>query len=337
MIAVVIDFSERVEKFIENDLSAYKVINEYYLNFIPWINAILWPLFALMAVVFFTSRLAKNSEIIASLSAGVSYMRLMRPYLITAFVLAAIHFVGNHIFVPMGNKEFINFDNTYIHPNNEKTKTQNIHIFLDPESKIYIRSYRKHDTSARGIFLERFDGNQLRYFLKAESIKWIGRPDKWKIKDYEIRTFHDTKESLVIGKGLELDTSINLVPEDFVRYSNQREMMTTSELREFIAYENAKGLDTAKKMLVELNRRTADPFTIIILTIIGMAVASRKVRGGMGIHLALGITIGALYIILSRFSITFANKLDLPAGFSVWIPNIIFSVVALFLVLRAQK
>jgi lipopolysaccharide export system permease protein len=133
------------------------------------------------------------------------------------------------------------------------------------------------------------------------------------------------------------DTLLALNPEDFVRYKNQREMMTSKELREFVARERAKGLGQARNMVTELHRRNADPFTIIVLTLMGAAVAARKVRGGVGVHLALGVSIGALYIILSRFSITFANQLNLPIAISVWLPNIIFSIVALILIARAQK
>ena len=337
LLSVVIDFSEKVESFMESEASVSQIITEYYINFIPWINGILWPLFALLAVVFFTSRLAKNSEIVAALSAGMSFTRLLRPFMITACTLALIHFVGNHYFIPEGNKAFRSFDNTYIHLGNLETKSENVHIFLNPESKIFIRNYRRTDTSMRGVFLELFDQGELVTLIKAERMKWLGPPGIWTLYDYQIRGFLGDNESIVIGKGQSFDTTLNLLPKDFVRYNNEREMMTSSELRSYIAYENEKGLGKARIMVTELHRRNADPFTIIVLTLIGVAVASRNSRGGVGVHLAIGVTIGALYIILSRFSITFANQLSLPIGLSVWLPNIIFSIIALVLILRAQK
>jgi len=337
MLSVVIDFSEKGTGLMESEATVSEIITEYYVNFIPWINGILWPLFVLLAVVFFTSRLAKNSEIVAALSAGMSFMRLLRPFMITACALAIILFVGNHYFIPEGNKAFRNFENTYINPGNLKTKSENVHIFLDPDSKIFIRNYRRSDTSMRGVFLELFDDGQLVTLIKAERMKWQGPSGRWTLYDYQIRTFFDDKESIVIGKGQSFDTTLNLLPKDFVRYKNQNEMMTSAELREFIAYENEKGLGKARIMVTELHRRNADPFTIIILTLIGVAVAARNARGGVGVHLAIGVSIGALYIILSRFSITFANQLPLPIGISVWLPNIIFSLVAIVLVARAQK
>ncbi len=338
LLSVVIDFSEKVERFMESEASVTQIITEYYINFIPWINGILWPLFALLAVVFFTSRLAKNSEIVAALSAGMSYTRLLRPFMITACTLALVHFLGNHYFIPEGNKAFRSFDNTYINLGNLETKSENVHIFLNPESKIFIRRFRSTDTSMpRGVFLELFEDGELVTLIKAERMKWLGPPSNWTLFDYQIREFLGDNESIVIGKGLSFDTTLNLLPNDFVRYNNEREMMTSSELREYIAYENAKGLGKARTMVTELHRRNADPFTIIVLTLIGVAVASRNSRGGVGLHLSIGVTIGALYIILSRFSISFANQLSLPIGLSVWLPNIIFSIIALVLIVKAQK
>lgn len=336
MLSVVINFSENVEDFVEAGVSTWDVISEYYLGFIPWINGILWPLFVLMAVIFFTSRLAKNSELIAQLSSGVSYWRMLFPYLFTGCLIAGLHFIGSHTIIPQGNKKYITFENA-IKPRNEKTLAEDIHIFLDADSKIYLRNYRKQDTSARGVFIEHFQDGNLVYLLKAEKIKWLGKPSRWRIEDYSVHEFQGEQESLSIHTNESLDTTLNLFPEDFTRYANQKEMMTSREIREYIAYEKAKGIGTARKMHVELHRRNADPFTIIILTLIGFAVASRKVRGGVGLHLAVGICIGAGYIIMSRFSITFAEKLDLPTALAIWLPNILFSCVAAYLLYKAQK
>jgi lipopolysaccharide export system permease protein len=233
LIALAIDFSERIDNFVKSALSPAQVISEYYLNFIPWINGILWPLFALIAVVFFTARLAKNSEIIAMLSAGMSFRRFMRPYLLSAGVLALIHFFGSHIFIPDGNKTFINFDNTYIHPGNARTKTDNIHIFLTPDSRIFIRNYRSRDTSMREVFLEQFDKTVLKTLIKAEKMEFVEEPNKWRLTDYEVRSFDgNNNESILVSKDKHLDTTLNLEPRDFVRYINEVEMMTTPEIRE---------------------------------------------------------------------------------------------------------
>jgi lipopolysaccharide export system permease protein len=337
LISVVVDISQRVEKFIESGVTTQMIITDYYLPFIPWINGILWPLFALMAVVFFTSRLAKNSEIIAILSTGVSFNRFLRPYLLVGGFLALLLYIGNHDIVPRGTRILRNFMNTYIDQGGTKTKAENVHIFLDPNSKVSIRNYRRSDTSMRGVYLEHFRDGELVTLVRAERMRWSDAPSVWSVSDYQIRTFDGEDETITNGQGQSFDTLINLVPNDFVRYKNQRETMTSRELRDFIDYENRKGFGKARKMVTELHRRNAEPVTLIILTIMGAAIAARKVRGGVGVHLALGVTVGALYIVLSRFSITFANQLNLPIGISVWLPNIVFSFVAAWLVFRAQK
>lgn len=337
LISVVVDISERIQRLIDSQAPVKLVIVEYYMNFIPWINGILWPLFALLAVVFFTSRLAKNSEIIAILASGVSFYRLLRPYVITATLIMVVHAIGVHYFIPEGNKELVAFKNKYVDKKGQEYKTENIHIFLDPDSKIFIRNYRRSDTSMRGIYIEHFEEGALQTFIKANRMKLIDSLNVWRLSDYEIRTFGDTEESIVIGKGSTIDTMLNLQPRDFVRYKHDRDMMTTRELRDFIKYERTKGLGTAKNLTTELHRRTADSYTLLMLTIIGVAVAARKVRGGVGVHLAVGVSIGALYIVMSRFSITFANQLNIPIALAVWLPNILFSLIGAYLVFKAQK
>ncbi len=337
MIAITIDYFERVDKFINAELSAKEIIMEYYLHFVPWINGLLWPLFALLAVIFFTSRMAKNSEIISILSAKVSYARFIRPYMIAGGILALLLWVGNNYVIPKSNRLKNEFESEYIYKSAKTTLNHNIHFWLSPTEKVYIRSYTTSDSSGRTFRLERFVDNKLVYALKANKIKFIGLPNKWKLEGYEIRTFNDMSENLILKPTEHKDTTFSFVPKDFTRYTKQMEMMNTSDLREFLKYEQEKGLNSGKKYSIELYRRTADPFTIFILTLIGVSVASRKVRGGMGFHLAAGVVIGAVFVIISKFSMTFSTNLALPPGIGVWIPNMFFSVVAFFLVKNAQK
>lgn len=338
MIAMVIDYSEKVEEFIDEPLlTNHEIIFDYYLNFILWINGLLWPMFSLIAVIFFTSRLANNSEIISILNAGVSFNRMMRPYLIAGGTIALLHFAGNHFFIPRGNKIKLDFEHTYVWKESDKGKTRDIHMFIGPGEKAFVRYYRKKDTTLVDFRLEGFEGNQMKWMLKARSVEWKGEPDHWLIRGYEIRKFDGMKETLINGEGKTIDTTLNLHPSDFVRYTNQKEMLTTPELLQFIAKEKERGLTNTRMYQIEVYRRSADPLAIIILTIIGMAVAARKVRGGMGLHLAMGIVLSAVFIFLSRLSITFATSEGMPALLGVWLPNIIFAVVAAVLVRKAQK
>ncbi len=337
MISVIIDFSEKVEKFIEEPITKYEILVDYYPNFIIFIAGLLWPLFTLIAVVFFTSRMAYNSEIISIFNAGVSFRRFMRPYLVSAFFIAGLHLIGNHYFIPQGNKKRLDLEHTYISRDNDKGKTRDVHMFVGPDTKVYVNSYRKRDSTARNFRMERYDSNELVYLLKAATAEWLGPPDRWRLRSYEIRTFDGLKESLVVGRGQQMDTTVNLRPGDFVDYTEQQSMMTSSQLSEFIRERKDRGMGNTEKYEIELYRRTAEPFTIFILTIIGVAIAARKVRGGIGLHLAIGVAIGAVFIFLSRFAIVFATGQLLPPLIGIWLPNIIFSFIAIYLVLNAQK
>ena len=337
MISVVIDFSDKVEDFIEEPVSMKQILVDYYLNWILWINGLLFPLGVLIAVVFFTSRLAFNSEIISIFNAGISFRRLMVPYLIAGGFLTALHLVGNHYVIPRANETHYNFQHTYVYKHSDKGKNNDIHLFVKPNEKVYVDQYYKRDTSIKNLRIERIEDNQLTYLFEATTAKWEKEPNIWKFKNYKIRTFDGNNESILIAEGEELDTTLNLTATDFIYYKEDKEMMTTPDLLEFMEIQRKKGKGNIRKYETELYRRTAEPFTILILTIIGLAVAARKVRGGMGLHLAIGVGIGALYIFLSKFSITFATNESVPPAIGVWIPNLIFFLVAIYWVSKAQK
>lgn len=337
MIASVIDFSEKVEKFIETDITRYQIMFEYYPNFVIYISGLLWPLFTLISVIFFTSRMAFNSEIISVFNAGISFQRLLKPYLVVATVLAIMQFAGNHYFIPQGNKTRLSIERQFIWQNNDKGKTTNVHMFLEPNTKIYVNSYNKRDSSARNFMMEHYEDGKLVYLLKANPAEWLGPPNNWRLKNYTIRTFNEMDESLTLGSGKQIDTTFNLTPDDFVDFLNQQSEMTTPELTAYIDDRVTRGTGGTEKYEIELYRRTAEPFTILILTLIGVAIAARKVRGGIGLHLAIGVAVGAMYILLSRFAIVFATGQVLPPMLGIWFPNIVFGIIAGFLVANAQK
>ncbi len=337
LIACVIDFSEKADVFTKGEISKRDIFIGHYLNFIPHISTLLFPLYALIAVIFFTSRMASNSEIISIFNAGISFSRLMRPYMIAGVIIAITHLVLNHFIVPRGNKERLRIEHTFITKTSDKGKTENIHMFLNNNTKVFIGYFRKNDTTARDFRLEQYDDSfALKSILKAENIEWKGYPNKWRLSQVQRRTFNGLSESLELNI-TSIDTTLDIQPEDFVRFHNQNEMLTTAELYKEIYKLDSRGMGNTKPYEIEIQRRTSEPFTIIILTLIGMALAARKVRGGIGLHLAMGIGIGAIFIFLSKFSVTFAMQPDIPAIVGVWIPNIVFSGVAAYLVLNAQK
>jgi lipopolysaccharide export system permease protein len=338
LIILVIDISQKVERFVLEDLTLKEIAMDYYIYFIPHINIMLWPLFALISVIFFTSRMAYNSEIISILNAGVSYNRLVRPYMITAVVLMVAHLFFNHHIIPEGSKSRIAFENTYISKNKkEHERSNNIHLFTDENTKVYVRYFRDQDSTISDIRLERFDSLKLVEMIKAKRAEWLFEEGKWRFQDYEIHTFDGLKETFEKAPGLSFDTTLNMRPDDFIRFSNQKEMMTTAEIKKYIESELSRGIANTRAFEVEIHRRTADAYTLIILTLMGMAVASRKVRGGIGLHLASGISIGAAYIVFSKFAITFAQGNVIPPLVGVWIPNMAFTAITIYLLMKAQK
>lgn len=337
MVSVVIDLSERIAKFLSMDCTWQEVIFDYYLNFIPYINGQLWPLFALIAVIFFTSRIANDSEIIAILSSGVSYYRILVPYLIASGIIASLFWYGKNYVIPRSTKIKNEFESKYITRSQKTVLSSNVHFFVNPDEKVYIRYYKQKDSTAHSFRLERIIDGKLTYVLKTNKLKLIEPPDRWGAKSYEERFFDGDRERFVIHKEAELDTTFGFTPDDFVRHSKQMEMMTTSDLREFISIERSRGLGTAKKFETELHRRNADPFTIIILTLIGFAVSSRKIRGGVGLNLAIGIVLGAIFVVVAQFSETFSTNLSLSPALGAWMPNIIFFVIAILLLRKNSK
>lgn len=337
IIAITINFSEHINKFVENPVTTREVLFEYYLNFIPYINGLLWPIFSLIAVIFFTSRMANNTEVVAMLNAGMSYYRFLRPYLIASCFLSFVYLLGNHFFFPKGNKTMMTFENKYIFPGNYKVKSSNIHLFIGPESKVYISNYLTNDSSGTGLRLEQYDDLKLTFLLHAKHFEYLLADQKWRLRDYSIRKWVDGKEIFISGKGMSMDTAIALYPSDFVYYTNDKEMMTSAELLRFIEYEQIRGIGFSRIMKSEYHRRWAEPFTIVILSVIGASISSRKLRGGMGLNLAIGVLTGALFVFLSKFALTFSTNLGMNPMLAMWLPNLIFGMVAIHLVRKAQK
>ena len=338
IIAVVIDFSDRLDAFIKNEVAAKLVVTNYYIHFIAFINGMLWPLFALISVIFFTSRLAKNSEIISIFNAGIPFRRLMVPYLAAAGMIFCLHIIANNYLIPMGSKIRIPFENKNVYNNTDRSRTNNIHVMLDPLTKLYIRNYRPRDSSAFDMRIEKYNTEaELVSFIEAKTARWKEETKSWTLRNYVIRSFNDLQEDLQLSQNADLDTSINIAPADLIRVKNQQQVLTSPELRSYLSKQRARGIGGTRIFESELYRRTSEPVSIFILTVIGMAVASRKVRGGLGIHLAIGISLGALYILLSKFTMTFTNAESLGPILGVWLPNIIFSAVAVYLVRIAQK
>ena len=337
LISLVISFSEKVDNYIEKKLSAATVFYEFYLNFIPWINGLLWPLFGLIAVIFFTSKMASNSEIITSYSGGVSFYRFFMPYLACGLLLSMIHLVGNHTIIPLSNKKRVRFENKNFNSNNNiEGETRNIHLFLNKNTKIYIQQFIQSDSIGMGFAMETIVEGELKRELIAEKIELGKKQGTWRIINFIDRTIDKDGFKQTIQKGFVKDTILNFQIEDFLRERSLKDMMTSKDLKAFIASTKSKGSTGYKEMEIELYRRTSDAFAVLIMTVIGFTIASRKVRGGIGLHLAMGAFIGAIFIIMSKFSTTFAKDSNFPL-LGVWIPNILFILISFWLIKKAQK
>lgn len=338
-VAVVWNLSEYIDKFIRHDLSIVTLIKDYYIYFIPWINGELWPLFAFLSVIFFTSRLARDSEIIAMLATGMNYTRILRPMLIAGGFIALLHWIGENYVIPRSTFHKTEFDSQYIKKSLRRVLSNDVQFFISPQQKIYCNYFKERDSTISSFRLETFDSTgQILSMLKANKLNYNIETDQWQTNQYEIRRFSGEEEELYISlPGESLDTALNLLPDDFIRHSKQMEIMATPQLREFISKEKQKGLQNTKTYSIEIYKRTAAPFTIIILTLIGACIGTRKVRGGLGIHLVMGVSLGALYTVVSKFSETFANNLDFAPLLGVWLPNIIFGALSYYLLTKAQQ
>jgi lipopolysaccharide export system permease protein len=337
-ISCAIDFSDKVEDFIEEPVTKLQILQEHYWNFILFINGMLWPIFAMIAVIFFTSRMASDCEMISILGAGVPYRRLLRPYLIASSIITALLLWGNHMLIPLGNKVRLDFEHKYIYKFSDKGKKENVHMFIGANIKAYIHSWSQSDSSMNQLRLERLEEGKVVWLMESNRATWKGRPDKWQLNGYELRTFDGNNEKLIVkASGTILDTTINLHPEDFTFFASEKDTYSTPQLLSIIGEKKQRGLGNTRAYEIELHRRTADAFTIIILTIMGFTIAGRKVRGGIGLHLAIGIGLGAVFIFLSRFSATFATSYQFPIMLGVWIPNLVFGAICAQLLRTAQK
>lgn len=326
-----------VQRFIDNEVPWSSVLLDYYIWYIPFINSQLVPLYALISVIFFTSRLADNSEILSMLNAGMSLGRIARPYMIGAMLVAGMSLFLNHVFVPYGNSQRLAFERNDLGREKDLGRHSEVHMFITPTSKVYVRHYAKKDSTARDVRLETFEGPQLTSILTAARMEWNGKDSTWKLFNRTYRSFDGLEERFAQERRKSLDTTLALVPSDFVAYKYEKDQLSTFGLMQHIKKERSRGIGNTNKFEIELSKRTAEPLSVFILTLIGLAIAGRKSRGGMGINLVSGIVLGLAFVFLSRFSHTLANSSAIPTWFGVWIPNMLFSVIALWLLSRAQK
>jgi lipopolysaccharide export system permease protein len=333
-IAVVFDISEKVDDFLRTKTPISKIIFDYYLNFIPFYVGLLSPLLIFIAAILFTARMANNTEIVAILSGGVSFQRLLYPYFVTALFLSILSFFFNSFTIPNSNKVRVEFENIYIN-NRYVYKERNIHMQLDDSTYAYLESYNNQEDIGFRFSLEKFRGKDLHYKLMSDQIRWDTTHKSWKIIGYSVRYINGLHES--IQRGDQKDTVLAMSPVDFERKDNSIGSLTTPELKKYIAKERKRGASGIEAYDVEYYKRYAMPFSTFILVLIAVSLCSRKVRGGVGAQLGIGIGSSFAFIMLMQFTTTFALKGGLHPMISVWIPNIIFGIYGLYLLKIAPK
>ncbi len=334
LIVVVFDISEKIDDFIGKEAPLKAIIFDFYFNFIPYFVNLFSPLFTFIAVILFTSQMATRTEIVAILSSGVSYSRLLLPYMLSAVVIAIISLFLNNFVIPNATKKRIAFEDKYIR-NEFHNRNRNIHMQQSPGNYIYLESYSTEENTGYKFSIEKFNDGQLDYKLMAESIKWDSLKKNWAINNYFIREIKGIDETL--KKGKKLDTILGFTPKEFGRKDNTVETMDYYELNTYIDSERLKGSENIEVYQIEKYRRISFPFATFILTLIGVSIASRKIRGGIGMHIGLGIFISFTFIMFMQVSTTFAASGLVSPLLAVWIPNFLFSFLALYLLKKAQK
>ncbi len=334
-IAVVFDINENIDDFIKNKAPLRAIAFDYYLNFIPYYTNLFSPLFVFIAVIFFTSKLAENSEIIAMFSTGMSFRRLMVPYMISAGIIALVTYVLSTEVIPTGSVTRLEFERVY--KNKKSTNyARNIQLEVDSGVIAYMERYENYNKTGYRFSLDKFEDHKLVSHLTARRITYdTTKVHKWIIKDYMLREMRGMRETITSGD--RLDSIINMEPQDFLITRGQQETMTSPQLREYIDKQKQRGFANIKVFEVEYYRRIATSFAAFILTVIGLSLSSQKRKGGMGLHLGIGIALSFSYILFQTISSTFAINGNMHPNLAVWIPNIIYLFIAVYLYRKAPK
>ncbi len=338
VISVVIDSSEKADDFVKSGLSTYQIITKYYFGFVPFIISMIFPLMVFIAVIYFTSKLAGRAEIVAILANGVRYRRFLRPYFIGGCLLGLLLWYFNQYVFPKGNGIKSEFQLNYIDKNSSYNPGQGSNTFyLKSDSTTYV-AIRYYDTAtkiASGFFMQKIKGNQVYYNLRSDYIKWDTAQKAWKIENAVERKIDGLNETLKQIPSMNL--KLNLTPKDLRRDEYLKDKLTSPELKEFIHAEELRGTEGLNTYRVEYYRRMATPCSVVILTLLGAVVASRKTRGGSGLHLAFGIVAAAFFVIMDRFSVIFSSKGNLFPLLAAWLPNLFFGALTYWVYRRAPK
>ncbi len=339
VIAVAIDASEKTDDFVKSGLTTFQIFTSYYLGFIPFIISMIFPLMVFIAVIFFTSKLAGRSEIVAIIAGGVPYNRFLRPYVIGAIFLSVVFWFASQYVIPKANVIRGDFQSKYIDNNSSYYaglgRNNNFYMQVDAVTYFGMRFYDTLSKSASNFFLEKLSGNKVVYNLRAEAIRWDTAKKNWKLDNAIERKLYGLKED--IKEIPTMNINLNVKPIELRRDRYLKDKLTTPALSEFIRREESRGREGLNEFKVERYKRDATPVSVLILTMIGAIIASRRTRGGLGLHLAMGFIIGTLFFGMNTFSAVFSTNANLDPIIAAWLPNAVFLLVAIWLYIRAPK
>ena len=332
-IAIVFDLTEKLDNFFEHQVPLREIIVDYYIPFIPYYMNMFSSLFIFISVIFFTSKLAGNSEIIAMHAAGMSYHRLMVPYAISATILFVLSFVMAGWVIPNSSARMLNFTDKYVE-RFTKENARNIQMEVTPGTLLYIESFQRRSKIGYRCSVEQYEGKTLVSRTTADRI-YYDSLQYWHLDNYTKRSFDDMRETL--ESGTRLDIELPIYPEELFITAQEAQQMTNPELREYMDRQRARGAGNVKAFEVEYHKRWASPLGAFIMTLLGVTLSSRKVRGGMGKNLGIGIVLTALYILFSTVSTTFSVKNVMSPFMAAWLPNLVFLAISIPLYIRASK
>lgn len=335
-IGVVFDFNENIDRFTESQAPWKAIAVDYYLNFIPYYANLFSALFVFISVIFFTTKLADHSEIIAMISAGISRRRLMVPYMISAAIIAALTFYLGAEVIPRSSVKRLAFENTYKKRVKDPTYAEKVQLQVDTGVIAYMEHFDGMSKTGMHFSLDKFENKKLVSHLSANTAVYDTLSDvryQWHLRDVTIRELRGMKEKITNYN--QIDSIIRMEPRDFLFIRNQQETMTNAELKDYIDKQRNRGSGNLSIFEVEYHKRFASPFAAFILSTIGMSLSSRKRKGGMGFSLGIGIALSATYILLQGISATFSTNAGMHPALAAWMPNILYAIIAIWLYKRA--
>ena len=333
-IAIIVNLADNIDKILANEVP-FNQVAEYYFNFTIYFSSSLLPLFLFLSVIWFTSKLASDTEVIAFLSSGISFFRFLRPFLIGAFIIATITFLVGLFIVPNASKDFNEFSYKYLKGSRKSYDSKNIYRQISPNDFIYLSQFNPKSNVGSNFTLEHFENNILKYKIISSNIRYLPSDSLFRLSNYSKRIIGE-EDDIIINKR-KLDTSFSFKLKDLLPIKYIAETLSYTELVSFIEQEKSRGSSNVGRYQLVKYKKWSIPFSVFVLTIIAFSVSSAKRRGGTGVNLAFGIVVAMVFVFFDKVFGVLAQQSDFSPFLAVWLPNILFSILAIYLLYHAKK